>query len=212
MTGAPGGGVELLERALAYTRGSLLHVTPAHLRLPTPCAAWDLDRLLTHMDDVLDAFTEGAGGAVALRPSTPLDVRVATLQSKACDLLGAWSGPHAPDVVHVAGLPVPTEVLLRAAALEIAVHGWDVAETTARTTGVPSSLPAALARHLLPVAAGLVADADRGTRFGPGVDLGPGSGASTRLLAFLGRRPGRHLTGPLPLDSLNTGPERRSAS
>ncbi|WP_137295535.1 TIGR03086 family metal-binding protein [Nocardioides dongxiaopingii] len=211
MSDAPAGGVELLERAIAYTRGSLLPVTPAHLRLPTPCAAWDLDRLLTHMDDVLDAFTEGARGAVALRPSTPLDVRVATLQAKACDLLGAWSGPHAPDVVHVAGLPVPTEVLLRAAALEITVHGWDVAETT-RTTGEASALPEALARQLLPVAAGLVADADRGTRFGPGAEVDPAGGASSRLLAFLGRLPGRHLTGPVPLDSPHYGPERRSAS
>ena len=34
----PDAGVELLERALAYTRGALSHVRPAHLHRPTPCA------------------------------------------------------------------------------------------------------------------------------------------------------------------------------
>jgi uncharacterized protein (TIGR03086 family) len=182
-------GVELLERALSYTRGALQHVRPTDLTRPTPCAGWDLDRLLDHMDDALDAFTDGASGVIDVDPPrAALEVRVTTLQTKACALLGAWSAPWNPSVVHVGGAPVPTAVLTRAASLEITVHGWDVAETTGRS----GPMPAALARDLMAVALDLVDDGDRGTRFAaPLVDRS--DDPVERLLAFLGRR---HLTGP----------------
>ncbi|MEO9322578.1 TIGR03086 family metal-binding protein [Nocardioides sp. C4-1] len=192
----PDRGVELLERALVYTRAALLYVRPVHLFRPTPCADWDLDRLLDHMHDALVAFEEGAAGEVAPEPPPhALDVRVATLQAKACDLLGAWSGART-TLVRVGGMPVPTSVVVRAAALEITVHGWDVAQAT----GHRSPLPPDLALMLHPVAAALVDDADRGHRFAfprhPGSDPAP----AERLLAFLGRDPAAgvpDLTGPL---------------
>lgn len=196
MTRAPLGGVELLERALRYTHAALLDVDPSHLDRPTPCAEWSLDGLLDHMDDALDAFTEGAGGTVAPaapRPETAsVSRRVQTLQHKACALLGAWSGPRARDTVRVAGLEIPTEVLLHAAALEIAVHGWDVAQATGHRTPIP----APLAIRLTEVAPAVVADVDRGTRFARPVppEWGParhrsGGEASARLVGYLGRRP-----------------------
>src|SRR5690349_23901912 len=48
----------LLERAIGYTLGSLLLVTPAAMTRPTPCADWDLGALLRHMDDSLAALHE----------------------------------------------------------------------------------------------------------------------------------------------------------
>ncbi|MDO9457941.1 TIGR03086 family metal-binding protein [Nocardioides sp.] len=180
----PDAGVELLERALAYTRGTLLHVRPAHLHRPTPCAGWDLDRLLDHMDDALDAFTEGAVGVITLDP-TPraLDVRVATLQLKACGLLGAWSAPGTPGTVVVGGLPVPTPYVVRLAAVEITTHGWDVAQATGRATPVPDGLARALHRS----AEVLVDDSDRGDRFAAPLTPHAGAGPGERLMAFLGR-------------------------
>ena len=47
--------LELLERALGYTRGALATVG-ADRSGPTPCAGWSLADLLCHMDDGLDAF------------------------------------------------------------------------------------------------------------------------------------------------------------
>lgn len=183
MTAAPTGAVELLERALAYTRGALLHVTPADLRRPTPCSGWDLDQLLVHMDDALDAFTEGASGTVALEPGATVETRVSTLQDKACGLLGAWSGPDAPSHVRLGDLAVETGVVVLAAALEITVHGWDVAQATGRATPVPE----ALAQALLPVAVALVDDADRGTLFSQPVVVADGASDAVRLMAYLGR-------------------------
>ena len=208
----PDSGVELLERALGYTRGALLHVRPAHLHRPTPCAGWSLDQLLDHMHDALDAFTEGADGTIAAeQPRCALDVRVATLQAKACGLLGAWSRPSTPDHVLVGGLPVPTAVITRAAALEITTPGWDVAQATGRGTPVPDDL----ARELGSVAVRLVDPADRGTRFAPPLHPGPGAGPGEALLAFLGRSalPGAgDLTGPVAQVSLKRGTAQRPAS
>ncbi|MFB9314335.1 TIGR03086 family metal-binding protein [Nocardioides plantarum] len=206
----PGPGVELLERALGYTRSTLLHVRPEHLHRPTPCAAWSLDQLLDHMDDALGAFTEGATGAVDVTPPTrALEVRVATLLSRACGLLGAWSAPGVPGVVDVGGLPVPTAVVASAAALEIATHGWDVALATGRRTPIPADL----ARELLAVAVVLVDEDDRDVRFARPRPLPPYAGPAERLLAHLGRDPDpRGLTGPLPVDSLNRRTRERPAS
>jgi len=182
-------GVELLERALAYTRGALATVTPDDLCNPTPCDLWRLGDLLAHMEDSLDAFAEGAAGAVGLRSDapTPLPARLAALQTKACGLLGAWTSART-SVVDVGGRPVPVATISRVAALEIAVHGWDVGRTTGR--GAP--LPEDFATELLPIAT-IVANApDARERFAPPVALPPGAGAtaSTRLLSLLGRRAG----------------------
>ena len=59
---SPWGGVELLERAIGYTRGSLALVTPELMSAPTPCDHWDLRALLEHMDDSLTSLHEA--GAV----------------------------------------------------------------------------------------------------------------------------------------------------
>lgn len=182
-----GGAVELLDRALAYTRVVLAGVTVDALHRPTPCADWDLGRLLVHMEDALDTFTEAAGGGIGAPrragPATPSGVpRVGRLQEKACALLGAWSGP-VPDDVDVAGHGLASGLLVAAAALEITVHGWDVGQALGGAPPVPEPL----AERLLEVARHLVQPADRAVRFGPALPAPPDAGASQRLLAFLGR-------------------------
>jgi uncharacterized protein (TIGR03086 family) len=182
VTGGHDRALELLERALTFTRMSLTTVGPDRSG-PTPCARWSLADLLAHMDDGLDAFLEAAGGVVRVevprRPGSDLEV----LRRKACHLLGVWSGPT-PPVVDVADRPLPASLLVSTAALEIAVHGWDVG----RATGRGPDLPDDLARALLPVARHVVGPEDRPDRFAaarPTVGPGPGS---RQLLGFLGRR------------------------
>jgi uncharacterized protein (TIGR03086 family) len=193
------GAVELLDRSLAYTRVALASVSDDRLGAPTPCAGWDLARLLQHMEDSLDAFGEGATGRVALAGpvSVPAAVRVGSLQQKACGLLGACTQP--PARVRVGQYAVDTALVAEVAALEITVHGWDVA----RSLGLANPLPEALAQQLLPVAERLVTDADRGRRFAPALRTDSASDAA-RLLGFLGR----DLTGPPGQENRNrrTGP------
>lgn len=191
------GAVELLDRSLAYTRVALASVSDERLDDPTPCTGWDLGHLLQHMEDSLDAFGEGAAGRVTLagRPGpVPAEVRVRSLQQKACALLGAWSRP--PARVQVGQYAVDTALVAEVAALEITVHGWDVA----RSVGLAHPLPEALAQRLLPVAERLVTDADRGRRFAPARRTSSASDAA-RLLGFLGR----DLTGPPGQEKRNRG-------
>jgi uncharacterized protein (TIGR03086 family) len=80
---------------------------------------------------------------------------------------------------------MPSTLLACTGALEISVHGWDVA----RACGHDRPLPVPLAVDLLSVAPLLVDDADRPGRFAGPVDVPPSAGAGDRLLAFLGRQP-----------------------
>jgi uncharacterized protein (TIGR03086 family) len=180
--------IELLDRALGYTRGVLaaLDEECPPLSRPTPCRQWDLGQLLTHMEDALDAFAEGAGGVVDLEARFPRAVRTDVLRHKACALLGAWSTQR-PASVLVGDQVAPTAVVAAAAALEITVHGWDVAQTIGQTIGRPLPIPAELAAGLLPVADATVSPHDRGPLFGPALEVPDDSPAEVRLLAFLGR-------------------------
>jgi uncharacterized protein (TIGR03086 family) len=180
------GSVELLDRALAYTRVRLAGVRDDLLDRPTPCAGWSLADLLAHMDDALDAFTEAAGGRVEVHAPEGAVGHVAVIEEKACALLGMWSGPRPGDVVISdgdGGLDLGSPLLVATAALEVTVHGWDVGQST----GARTALPDELARALLPVARAVVAPGDRGVRFAPARAVDPEASYGARLLAFLGR-------------------------
>ncbi len=178
--------VALLERAIDYTRVALSGVRADLLDGPTPCRGWDLRALLAHMDDGLAAFTEAADlGTVDLRPlaSQPEERRlVESLRLRACSALGAWSSQHGDAPVAVGGVLLDAGVLAGAGALEITVHGWDVAQAC----GLDHPVPASLADALLDVSVDLVTECDRGTRFGP-VRASVSADPAEALLAFLGR-------------------------
>ncbi len=177
----------LLEAAVAYTSSTLPLAAASSPDLRTPCGDWALVDLLLHMDDALEAFHEAAGGHVSppvpRHPASP-GALVQRLRFSACRLLAAWSHP-VPACVDVGELPLPTTVLLDAAALEIAVHGWDVAVTTG---GPP--LPDSLAGRLLPVVDRVVdrGDVGPGRRFAAPAPLPPVAPLDVVLLARVGRR------------------------
>lgn len=189
---SPWCGVELLERAIGYTRGCLSLVTPDLMSSPTPCRAWDLAELLAHMEDSLASLHEaGSVRRVALAVATDPGVEpVGRLRHRACQVLADWSADQAQPLprqdVLVAGRPLTSDVLTSAGALEIAVHGWDVATAC----GAPRPLPDALARDLLRVAPVIVTAEDRPARFGPALAPSHPARPGDRLLAFLGRMTG----------------------
>ena len=92
--------------------------------------------------------------------------------------------PPGPGDVTVADRGLRADLLAAAGALEIAVHGWDVAQAC----GVDRPLPTGLALELLDVVPLFVGDADRPRRFAEPVDVPVHARPGTRLLAALGRR------------------------
>jgi uncharacterized protein (TIGR03086 family) len=191
-------GVALLERAMGYTLGSLQLVTPERLGNATPCSEWDLRALLLHMNESLQALHEAvAVGHLELDPSLdvtdvyadygdPLRDPVASLRNRACHMVGAWMSPGAPRLVSIADRCVAADVVAAAGAIEVTVHGWDVA--AACRTDRP--IPQPLARHLLDLCDLFVDDTDRPRRFGAEHALPPDAPTAHRLLALLGRAPG----------------------
>ncbi len=191
------GGVALLERALAYTLGGLLLVTPDAMRDPTPCHGWDLHDLLLHMDDSLRALDEAiATGRVALddegAPADPPDAApgpavdlVARLRTRACRMIGSWATATVPAPVAVADRSLTPEVVAAVGAVEVAVHGWDVM----RACGGSTPVPAALAEELLDLCPLLVAETDLPARFSPARPVDPSASPGDRLVAYLGRDP-----------------------
>jgi uncharacterized protein (TIGR03086 family) len=183
------GGVALLERAMSYTLGGLLLVTPETMSNPTPCSEWDLRALLLHMNDSLltmhEAIAVGHVGPECDFGDPVLDP-VASLRNRGCQMIGAWANARDPADISIADRLLSPGIVAAAGAVEVAVHGWDVA----RACGQDRPVPSALAEELLELCPLFVRDADRATRFAPRLDLSLSlDSPSDRLVAFLGRRP-----------------------
>lgn len=184
------GGTALLERAVGYTLGSLRLVEDHLMSRPTPCHGWDLRDLLAHMNDSLAALQEAAAlGEVVLggseEASDPRLDPVAALRDRACAIMGAWTSETGSELVSVGGRQVPSGYVTGAGAIEVAVHGWDVAVAC----GEQRPIPRRLADELLELCYLLVVPEDRPSRFAARVEVSPWSPSGDRLLAYVGRRP-----------------------
>jgi len=184
-----GHGTSLLDRAVDYALTSLRLVTPDLMTRPTPCAGWDLRTLLEHLDDAFLTLSEAIavghvalGGSQASRPEPELDISGAPH--------GTAPGPGSsrvtvPPVISVAGLPLETGIVTAVGAVELTVHGWDVAKACGRHRPIPP----ALATDLLEVVPQFVTAADRPVRFAAAVPAGSQASPGDRLVAYLGRQP-----------------------
>jgi uncharacterized protein (TIGR03086 family) len=180
------GGVAVLERAVAYTLGSLALVTPEALGRPTPCRHWDLYDLLQHLQDSMAALQEAVDvGRVDRCPTPAVGDVILVARAQATRLLGSWANAGGPGAVCIEESPVTAPLVAGAGAIEVTVHGWDVAWAC----GVVRPIPDELADELLDLAVLFVRGRDRPGRFGLPVGVPADAGAGDRLLAFLGRHP-----------------------
>jgi len=112
---------------------------------------------------------------------------VASLRNRGCRMIGAWANARDPGDISIVDRVLTPGIVAAAGAVEVTVHGWDVA----RACGQDRPVPRALAEELLELCPLFVRDADRPTQFAPRVDLTPAlDSPSDRLVAFLGRDPG----------------------
>ena len=142
-TAWPADGARLLEPSIGYALGVVLAVTPELLSRPTPCPEWDLRMLLRHASESLAAFGEGIeAGRVGLDPAAEDGDLAAdparAFRDRACQLLDAWTSPgHQRQVIEIAGCPLAASVMAATAALEIAVHGWDISRACGQRQPIP---------------------------------------------------------------------------
>jgi len=187
----PAEGAWLLEPSVSYALGAVVAITPELLSRRTPCRDWDLRMLLRHASESLAAIAEGIEtGRVGLDPAAEDGDLAAdparAFRDRAGRLLDAWTSPgYQGQVIEIAGCPLAASVMAGAAALEVAVHGWDIS----RACGQRQPIPRALATGLLTIAPLLVPRAGRHPLFAAPVTVPATAGPSDQLAAFLGRAP-----------------------
>jgi uncharacterized protein (TIGR03086 family) len=188
-------GLELLDSAIGYAVASAELAAPRLLSHPTPCAAWDLAALLGHVSDSADALREaisagrvGSGGTPReADPARQLRERLAALLAATAATAATVAYPPPRRPVAIGDRELTASMVILAGAMEIAVHGWDIADACGHARPVPPDLAAVL----LATAPLLVtADIRPGLFAGPVPLRGPAS-PGDELVAFLGRRPVR---------------------
>jgi len=92
-------------------------------------------------------------------------------------------------VILIGGHWLPRDIAAGAGALEVAMHGWDIALACGR----PEPIPVPLAARLLQLGPLLVPTAGRAPLFAEPVPVPAAAGPSDQLAAFLGRVPGQRL-------------------
>jgi uncharacterized protein (TIGR03086 family) len=191
----PSSATGLLAGAISYMLGVCAPIGPGEMALSTPCADWDLARLLGHlcesMADLETALRTGCLDLDGLPGRTEGDP-VEALRDRAAELLCAvycYGGPE--RFVAVGGLPIPAGLVACTGAVEIAVHGWDVAAARARAgraRGVQETpIPAALATQMLRLGPLLIAG--REGLFALPVAVSAQASPGDQLVGYLGRDP-----------------------
>lgn len=182
----PATGSDLLRQAIGYALTSAETVTPALLARPTPCSAWTLRMLLSHVSDSLDALTEGLvqgrvevlPGASAGLPAEPFGMRL-----RCAALLAVIPAVESDRIIAIGDGALPDNVLACTGAIEVAVHGWDISAACGR----PQPIPANLASSLLDAAQVLLPGSARAGLFAQAVAPPPLATEADRLLSYLGR-------------------------
>jgi uncharacterized protein (TIGR03086 family) len=185
-------GVGLLESAVSYGLAGAELVTPELLERSTPCLGWDLEMLLRHVSDSLEALSEAiATGHIDLgyaqNYGSPGPDALSALRRRAARLLGACSAAGADDRrVTIGERELAQSKVAVAGAIEVSIHGWDIWAAC----GVFRPIPPLLAAVLLPVAPLLVTPGARAGLFADPVQLAGPACPSDQLVALLGREPG----------------------
>ena len=187
-------GWDVLDEAQAMLRAAVAGVPADGWQRPTPCSEWNVTQVLQHA-----ALDQGAWAAVIsgrqpsgenpFAPTGRLGAEPVAYVEAALDASEpAWAA------VSRDGEPVPTPLpsgpmapadAAGAAALDAAIHAWDIAVAT----GQDSPLTTGLARTLTPVATSIVEPLRQYGAYAAAVEPRASADSATALLCYLGRSP-----------------------
>jgi len=177
MTAHAKDSVDVLSRALDQTVDVLSAIPADRLSSPTPCGDWDVAGLVAHVVAAPRNFLTMARGGQpdwSAKPSLPVDW-AAEFRSGADELLDMWHG--------ASGSASPQAVDWQTA--ELAVHTWDLV----RATGQSRELDPEVAQRGFDFMSSALTPENRGTVFGPAVNVADDAPIYDRLAAFAGRDP-----------------------
>lgn len=164
--------------------------------LPTPCAGWDLGRLLAHMTAQNHGFAAAArGDAFELRTWAEVPSTAPAFAESAAEVVEAFAadGALGRDWSLLAGadqeLKVPGGTALGFHFIDYVVHSWDVGVSIGRPPVF--SVEVLTAAETLAFEVPLTGPARTGpyAPFAPAVMAAADSGPMDRILAVLGRDP-----------------------
>ena len=188
-------GWDVLDEARAMLQAAVAGVPADGWHLPTPCAEWNVTQVLQHA-----ALDQGAWAAVVsgsqpsgenpVAPSGQFDgsplVYVEGALAASAPAWATISGDGGPVPTPLPSGPMPPADAAAAAALDAAIHAWDIAVAT----GQGSPLTPELARALTPVARSIVEPLRQYGAYAQALEPDPGADDAAALLCYLGRRPG----------------------
>ncbi|BCY06109.1 TIGR03086 family metal-binding protein [Actinoplanes sp. L3-i22] len=210
-----------LDPPVRQIRALLLGLDDHELIASTPCPGWTVATLLDHLMSLAEAFAQAARkGADGLGPGPPPAPSAAHLSPHwrsrlpvlLEELVTAWNDPSAwLGTARAGGVSMSAHEMGIVAAIELVVHGWDLARATGQDFAADPRVLATLIEFL---AAGPL-DGTPGL-FGPRVPIALAEDDDLpRALALTGRdpawRPPRSRNDPAPELHCEHPPAARSA-
>ncbi|MEU8790403.1 TIGR03086 family metal-binding protein [Streptomyces sp. NPDC048643] len=186
-------GIELLTRAHARLRDAAAGVPEGAWGAPTPCDEWTVRQVLNHArldQQAYGAAVTGTGrpDSDAFQPSDePAADATAALDKVLADVAGVYAGlPADTEAVPTPLGPLPLRVAAAAAAMDAAVHAWDIAVATGQQSPLDDDLAGGIR-----LAADHLADhlRDAFGVFAAARETPQDASRAASLLAFLGRDP-----------------------
>ncbi len=170
------------EATLAAVQPVLRNLTAEDEPKKTPCQDFTCHELAQHLLDSLGQLTALAGATADVEQAGTLENRVSLTAGRAIeawrkvDLDGTVAGPG--------GSPMPAAFLAGVLPVEIALHGWDLAQASGQSMHISDELVAYLREIADDVVPG-----GRGRSFGDEVSPAQDATPIDRLAAFAGRAP-----------------------
>src|SRR5690242_13787794 len=151
---SPGATWDLLTQAHQALRTAVMGIPADGWERPTPAEAWNVTQVLQHAaGDQLayaSALTDGPKPTEdPFVPSgelggTPAEVLDPALAAAAAAAFGTVDSPDAEVAVPLPPFKLPAGVAVAAAALDAAVHAWDIAVATGQLSPLTPGLALAL--------------------------------------------------------------------
>lgn len=170
------------EAALAVLQPILRNLTAADRPKPTPCEAFTCHDLAEHLMASLARLGAMAGATVTNPGAGSLENKVSVMAGEAID---AWRKVDLDATMPgPGGTPMSAAFLAGILPLELALHGWDLAQGSGQRLHISDEL----VRYLRGLAEQIV-PGGRGSSFADEVIPSQDASAIDRLAAFAGRTP-----------------------